>query len=451
MKEVKRRMEVLSLYDCTGIVRHLEKMAREGWALEHISNAIWRYRRIEPKELRYSVVYLPGSSEFDPGPTAANRELQEFCAQAGWVQVASLAQMHIFVNEDPNAIPIDTDPGLQVDTIHAAMKKNFIPSQIAMLCMGILQIFLCVSRYKLDPIGFLALNANLVSVGCWLRVIFLSIVDLTKYFSWHRKAVEAARDGEFLPTHGSEKLQKATLWVLAVVVVCWVLSINSPLQAFYLAIGVIYVALVLGIVLGVKAWLKKQGASAGTTRTAVWITSFATAFVLCGGLVWIGFTVADRDLFEAQVEQVEVDGKIYHIKNDELPLYIQDLTDTDWPRYTTYCYQSSSLLLTHISTSQDPVPDGAPCLGVNLYQIHFPLIRDAVLEEITERYSGHYGELVQMDTDIEGAEIYRHVRNGELWNTVLICREDQLILLHPGWELTEQQIRTAIEILTDDR
>lgn len=447
MKEVKRRLEVLSLYDCTGIEQHLEQMAHKGWALERISNNIWRYRRIEPRNLRYSVVYLPGSSEFDPGPTEANRELQEFCAQAGWNQVGSLAQMHIFCNENPNPIPIDTDPVLQVDTIHASMKKNFIPSQFTMLGLGIVQLLLCFSRYKLDPVGFLTLNANLVSIGCWIMVSFLSICDLIGYFSWHRKAVEAARDGEFLPTRGSEKLQKATLWVLAVVVVCWVCSISSAVQAFYLAVGCVYVALVFGAVFGVKAFFKKQGASAATTRTAVWVTSFVTAFVLCGGLVWIGFAVADNDLFEPKVETVEVDGEIYHVRNDELPLYIQDLTQTDWPRYTTYRHESSSVLLTHISTSQDPVPDGAPCLGVNIYEIHFPLIREAVLEEITERYSGHFGELVLMDTDIDGVEIYRHVRNGELWNTVLISQKDKIILLHPGWELTEAQIKTAIDIL----
>ena len=220
MKQVKRRLEVLSLYDCSGIVRHLEAMAQKGWALENITNNIWRYRRIEPRKLGYSVVYLPGSSEFDPGPTAENQELQEFCAQAGWVQVASMAQMHIFVNENPNAVPIDTDPVLQVDTIHASMKKNFIPTQIAMMCVGILQLFLCLIRYNLNAIDFLVQNANLVSVSCWLMVIFLNTVDLVKYFSWHRKAVEAAQAGEFLPTRGTENMQKATLWVLALMVIC---------------------------------------------------------------------------------------------------------------------------------------------------------------------------------------------------------------------------------------
>ena len=450
MKQVKRRMEVLSLYDCTGIVRHLEAMAQKGWALEKISNSIWRYRRIEPKALRYSVVYLPGSSEFDPGPTAANRELQEFCARAGWVQVASLAQMHVFVNENPNPIPIDTDPGVQVDTIHASMKKNFIPSQIAMAAVGLLQILLSFSRYSLDPIEFLSQNANLVGIACWIMVIIISLADLCKYFSWHRKAVEAARDGEFLPTHGSEKLQKATLWVLAVMCVFWIFGISSPEQAFFLAVGCVYVALIFGAVFGVKGFLKKRGASTGTTRTAVWVTSFAMSIALSVGLIWLGIGAADNNWFEVQVEEVEVDGVTYHVRDDELPLYIQDLTDTDWPRYSTYCYESSSVLLTHISTSQDPVPDGAPVLGVNIYELHFPLIREAVWEEITESYSGIFGELVLVDMGIEGAEVYRHVQNGEPWNTLLISKDNYLIFLHPGWYMTDDQIRIAIEVLTGE-
>ena len=37
MKETKRRMEFFPFYDRTGIAKHLEKMASEGWLLEKIS------------------------------------------------------------------------------------------------------------------------------------------------------------------------------------------------------------------------------------------------------------------------------------------------------------------------------------------------------------------------------------------------------------------------------
>ena len=190
MKKHKHRLEILSFYDSTGIIAHLETMAQKGWALEKISNNVWHYRRIEPKVLRYSVVYLPSSSEFDPGPTAESQELQALCAQAGWIQTANQAQMHIFCNEDPNPLPIDTDPELQIEVIHKAMKKNYLPSQFLMLFLGFLQLVLLAVRVNMDPIGFFCQNANLVNILCWSLIIAMSAVDLAKYFHWRKKAVE---------------------------------------------------------------------------------------------------------------------------------------------------------------------------------------------------------------------------------------------------------------------
>ncbi len=42
MKDVKRRVEVFSFYDKTGIERHLEKMAADGWLVEKFSALYWQ-------------------------------------------------------------------------------------------------------------------------------------------------------------------------------------------------------------------------------------------------------------------------------------------------------------------------------------------------------------------------------------------------------------------------
>lgn len=55
MRQTRRRMELLSFYDHTGIERHLTRMARKGWKVEKINNYFWTYRRIEPQELQVSV------------------------------------------------------------------------------------------------------------------------------------------------------------------------------------------------------------------------------------------------------------------------------------------------------------------------------------------------------------------------------------------------------------
>ena len=67
------RIEPLSVYDHTGIEKRLADMARKGWLLERIVPMAWVYRRIEPRELHFSVTYYPKASEFDPEPSEGQR------------------------------------------------------------------------------------------------------------------------------------------------------------------------------------------------------------------------------------------------------------------------------------------------------------------------------------------------------------------------------------------
>ena len=59
---------LLQLYDHTGFERKLEQC---GTFLG------WKFRRIEPTELRYKVVYFPDASEFDPKPGDKQAEFME--------------------------------------------------------------------------------------------------------------------------------------------------------------------------------------------------------------------------------------------------------------------------------------------------------------------------------------------------------------------------------------
>lgn len=85
MKEFKRRIESFAFYDHTAIEAHLEHMAQRGWLVEQPGNYLWRYRRIQPKKLHFSVTYFPNASDFDPGPTDGQRQMEEYCAKDGWI------------------------------------------------------------------------------------------------------------------------------------------------------------------------------------------------------------------------------------------------------------------------------------------------------------------------------------------------------------------------------
>lgn len=147
MRAKKRRLEAYSFYDHTGIVRHLEKMAEKGWLIEKITNMGWVYRRIEPKLLHFAVSYYPKASEFDPEPSEEQKDFQDFCAHTGWMLATTSAQMQIFYNERENPTPIETDPEMEIETIHCAAKKGFLPTQILLLVIGILQAGIFISRF----------------------------------------------------------------------------------------------------------------------------------------------------------------------------------------------------------------------------------------------------------------------------------------------------------------
>ncbi len=155
MKDAKRRIETFSFYDHTGIARHLTKMAGKGWLLEKISNFGWTYRRIAEKKLAFSVCYYPKASDFDPEPTEAQKEFHDFCEHTGWILAAASAQMQIFYNEQENPVPIDTDPVLEIETIHAAAKKSYLPGYFVLLLVSILNGVLFVARLSVDLIELL--------------------------------------------------------------------------------------------------------------------------------------------------------------------------------------------------------------------------------------------------------------------------------------------------------
>ena len=141
-RQKKQEINLYAYYDHAGIVRHLEDMARQGWQLEKAGSVFWTYRRCKPAELRYAVVYFSKASQFDPEPPAEQREFWELCKATGWELVTNRYQMQIFRNPAPDAIPIETDPVVQVENVRAAMKKGSVRGDWWLLAASLLQLWL---------------------------------------------------------------------------------------------------------------------------------------------------------------------------------------------------------------------------------------------------------------------------------------------------------------------
>lgn len=169
-------------------------MAANGWMLESVGTYALRYRRCEPKKLRFAVVYYPKTDSFCPDePNHENLTFWDYCAGAGWQIVTQRDDTHIFYNEDLDAVPIETEAVVQVETMERAKKGYVLSNTITVACMLPTMLYLQVSQLRRDPVAFLADGYDLTMMLMIFVMILLFGVELLGYRLWLRKAKRNAR------------------------------------------------------------------------------------------------------------------------------------------------------------------------------------------------------------------------------------------------------------------
>lgn len=470
MKDVKRRLETFSFYDRTGLEAHLGEMARKGWLLEKIGQFLWTYRRIEPKALTFSVCYFPKASQFDPEPTEEQRTFYDFCAHAGWTLAASNAQLQAFYNEREDPVPIETDPVLEVEAIHRTMKRSFLPSQLVLLVLAVLNGALYLWRLNSDPIGVLASAANLFTGFCWLEVIVLVGVELFSYFRWHRKAALAAERGEFLRTGSHRKLQIAALALLAVGMVWYFLSVafsgDRTMMVTMVLMFCVYMPGLLALVWGVKGFLKRKKAPAKVNRVVTFVSAFVAAYLIVGVIVFGVLIGGSRGwLAEKDEETYQYKGMTFTARSDALPLTVEDLTDVREQGYIRELNTEESLLLAQYNAVQHPRFDAEhyrdmPRLEYTVTVVKLPslygLCKDSLLHDRAERWNRDMPEsdwysYESADPAPWGAEEAYRWTNREYGarNTFLLCYPDRFVEIefNQDWQLTRSQMAAVGERL----
>lgn len=457
MKDVKRRVESFSLYDRWGMEAHLAKMAEQGWLLEKIGSYLWTYRRIEPKSLAFSVCYFPTASQFDPGPSAEQETFYDFCEHTGWVLAASNAQLQIFYNEQTHPVPIETDPVQEVETIHRAMKKNYVPGQLYMLGLGLFYGGMSFFRIRRDPIGALSGASNLLCYLCAAILLLLSVTKLAGYFRWRRKAMKAAEQGTFYGTKSHRKLELGCLWLLAVGLVYFFLSVfaSGSKRQIVLAVAMLLVygpGLFL-IVHGIKGMLKKKGVSKGVNRVVTFVGSVVLGMALVVGIVWGTLYGNRHGWFE------DKDKKPFY--TDTLPITVEDLTGDAYGGYYRDLRREGTFLLTRIEADQWPrfdAPDERemPRLNYTVVVVKVPFLYDLCREEMfhanddwdrDEPEESRYSWLPVDPTPWGAVEAYQWGNSYGGLTKFLLCYEDRIVELELSYRYGQTVGETGMALV----
>lgn len=463
MRKTKRVIAQFTFYDRTGIQKYLENQAENGWMLEKISPLGWKFRRIEPKKLHFTVNYFHKASVFDPEPTEQQRTFQEFCAHAGWQLVGSNGPMQVFCNEAEDPLPIETDPLTELAAIHATAKKNFLPSYIMLLFVVLMNIALQIGQLWTFPLSYLNQNTTIFNWLCQLCLLTMCCQEIFGYFLWYRKAKRAAAETDsFVETRGHRKSQLVLLTIVMAAFGWLLLTLWGDMAtAFVVVISGVFV--VYAVVFGLQAILKRLKFSREVNRaTTIWTTVILTVIMtvaLFNGIVDGVMSNSRQEKNDAEAYQAN--GLTFYAYDHELPLYVEDLTETDYDRYSNWANETGSILLTVREYKQETrVGRGeqAPELRYEVYDVHLPLLYGICKTELLSAYENwssediygnvYHDEYRAVDAAPWGAaEAYRLYNAVEPYNWYLLCYEDRLVTVQFNWEPNKSQMAVVGDVL----
>lgn len=448
MKDRKRNLSTFSFYDYTGIEKRLEKMALKGWLIENLSGGFWRYKKITPAKLKFSVIYFAKSSEFDPAPNESEKTFHAFCKRTGWKLACSRGQLHIFYNENINPVPIETDPILHIESMHKAVKKSYIPLYFMLLAIAVLQTLIFASRIKSDTLGFLSDPTYLFSGLSWIIVLILCAADLSGYYIWRHKAKKAAQQNEFLPTKGHEKLSLSALFIVIAAFVHWLFvmfSNGSPLLKMATILMVLYIGFLIALVNGIKLFLKRHNAPRSLNRAITIISSFVLSFAMMAAIT-IGIIHAYNNNMISN--ESSVSGNILSKYLEEPPLTVSELYGVSMENYICERTGSESMFLAEFETHQyaEQYSEG---LEYKIYIPKAPLVYEICKKSLSEKRDVTIADSEAVFTSYykpaedgrwNTKEVYRWIRDGEYSNKYLLIYENSIVEIVFSSAPTDDQI-----------
>lgn len=394
MKEIRRKINRYSVIDFEAAAQDLERMAANGWMLAEANGNLWKYKRITPQKLHFAITLFPKASALDPEPSEDQQTMWDFCKETGWRLAAQNAQMQIFYNESENPTPLETDPTVQVDKVHSAAKKAFLPAWYILSALGMFQIILIIMRLIDDPIGLLGNSSNSYTASCWILMFILSISEVLNYHMWYRRARKVAYEQDvFLPPNDLRLMQTIILIIAIFLSLCWIISMTSNGLIWAGLVGIAYSCLLFATIKLLSQALKRKKVSAKTNLSFTVICSMVVAYTFIGILTY-GIIHGDLgDVFtdNSEAGTYEYKGSTFQYYDHELPLTVEDFRETNYTDYSYRLASENGLLLKQTTAVQHtrldiPATGYAPNLEYTITEVKLSLLYDKCVGWILAEY-----------------------------------------------------------------
>lgn len=431
MKDTKRAKLRFDFHDRSGIQQELERQAAEGWMLERSGNK-WLYRRCQPQKCAFAVTYFPKAVTMDDDPSEELLDFREFCAHTGWELVGSHLNLQIFRNTRENPVPIDTDPVMEVENIHCSMKNVVLRFTRYSILLYVFQLFSQYLSYVGNPVKFLSSGFRITFCCIYAVLHMLSMLRLGIYYRWLFQARKQAQNGVFART----KTMRWLNWITEIAFPLGMLLLFSNSTEFDVAFTLLFVGVVFLTI------FLSDSYGTGPVGTAV----FALFLLFFLAMIVSPFTPA-----EGNKESVEVNGEFISLYQDDIPLQVEELLETDYPYFSReLLYESSSPLYSRLQCAQYPLEDdsGKPEIRYTIYDVKLDDLyswTETQLVATKETDNQHY---ISADASSWGAiTAWQLVTDGAAQNRYLLGYENRFVEIQFNWPPTPEQMAAVGTIL----
>ena len=450
MRNTKREwMPLYSFLDRKRVTAHLADMAARGWMLDRLSGWSWRYRRTEPQQLRFAITFFAGAGRFSPAPAAGLDTFQDYCAQAGWHRAAGFDQVQVFYSEDPDAVPIDTDPAAELENIRRSIGKPMVRSYLALLLIILLYMAMDLRSFLTGTVDVLSNPASLLSFAGELPLLVLVVSSLTRYGLWLRRARAAAEANLPLPDLRSARGLSILCLVWAGLLMAGTLAtLNGSTGMVLLTIGML-LFLTLACFLANTARRAMQG-----LRFPRWANLLVTAGIIAA--LMIGETAGLLTLFlrspgtgwledSQPVGTYTFLGDTRYVYADPIPLRVEDLMDIHYDGWSTEADVEWSPLAAHGTYRQLARlgDSGLPELWYETVTVEIPLLYDLCKRDFIQRVERYNEGLPPENWDVYQAvdpapwgaeEVFQRYSSGTPSRQYLLCWPGRMAEIRLYWD-----------------
>lgn len=204
-KDTKRRYFMYLPYECSAVEEYLDGMAQKGWLLQSVKRSFFKFKKIEMREIKYSVDILDRVSAFDHNDSEVALEYREYCEAAGWTYVCEDGKIQIFYTEsDKEIISIHTDEEEKFKVVFKSSIKN-VYGQMILIILFIISIYLQLTD---NSEIILATNIGAFSLVLVFSVILVNCIEIINFYIWVVTAKSQLKKNKLMPYNSYKQLNR---------------------------------------------------------------------------------------------------------------------------------------------------------------------------------------------------------------------------------------------------